>query len=159
MYDLLVNSKGGNYMHIVWFILAGIFLILELMTTALVSIWFVPGAVLAGIFAIFNNNWGIQIALFCIVSIIAFPISRKIYAKFLKTNPLTESDKMIGKIGKVEEPTDEFHGRINIAGVFWNAKVEHGASKIIPQNLAQVQGVDGLTLIIRQINGENTMEE
>lgn len=55
-------------MWITWLIVGGIFLLIELCTTALISIWFVAGALVSSGVACFSDNLPIQIVIFFVVS-------------------------------------------------------------------------------------------
>ena len=61
---------------IVWLALVVVFVLVELATTALVSIWMVAGAVVALIVSLFTDSWVIQFAVFAAVSAIALIASR-----------------------------------------------------------------------------------
>ena len=72
-----------NNLWIMWMIAAGAFLVIEALTTALVSIWFVPGAIICAILSVWVDNFFIQIIVFLIISVITMIICKK-YLKFNK---------------------------------------------------------------------------
>ena len=88
---------------IVWIIVGVFFLIVELCTTALVSIWFVPAAIITCLlsFVIDSALW--QIAIFVFLSAIFMVISRKIYKKYIKkpVDEVDQNEKLLGKITQV----------------------------------------------------------
>lgn len=53
---------------IVWLAVAGIMLVVEMNTTALVSIWFVMGAVASAVVSFFLKNIPVQIVIFLGIS-------------------------------------------------------------------------------------------
>ena len=53
---------------IVWLAVAGIMLVIEMNTTALVSIWFVMGAVASAVVSFFLKNIPVQIIIFLGIS-------------------------------------------------------------------------------------------
>ena len=68
-------------MFYTWFAIVVILGLLEVLTTNLVSIWFVISGIIAMIISLFTDNIGIQIIVFVVVGIILMPISRKLYKK------------------------------------------------------------------------------
>ena len=70
-----------NYIVFVWIIFAVFMLICEGLTTQLVSIWFVIGAVAAAVTCIFTDNILIQSIVFITVSLVALAATRPLVKK------------------------------------------------------------------------------
>ncbi len=132
-----------------WLGLAVIFLVIELLTTSLVSIWFVPAAVITCLltFVIDSTLW--QIAIFVVLSAIFMVVARKIYKKHIKkpVDDVDRNEKLIGKSVTVTEDTNAITGRVLAGDIYWRAVSEHGET--IPKGeTAVIKGVNGTTLVI-----------
>ena len=93
----------------VWLGVIALTVVLEIVTTDLISIWFTFGAVLPMIFALTTNMsvaW--QVVIFLIVSAVLIASFRKITMKFLfkNSNTKTNTDALIGQRLKLIEKTD-----------------------------------------------------
>lgn len=109
-------------MFYIWLTIAIILGILELLTTNLVSIWFVISALLSMIVSIFTDSMLVQIGVFVVVGIILIPISKKIYKKIKVNNTSTNFDRIIGMKGIVtEDITKDNIGEIKVDGKHWSA--------------------------------------
>lgn len=132
-----------------WLGAAVIFLVIELLTTALVSIWFVPAAVITCLltFVIDSTLW--QIAIFVVLSAIFMVVARKIYKKHIKkpVDDVDQNEKLVGKTATVTEDVNAIAGRILVGDVYWRAVSENGET--IPKGeTAVIKGVNGTTLVI-----------
>ena len=132
----------------VWIILAGVFLILESITTGFLVFWFAIGSIIALIVSLFIDNIVVQTTVFIISSTILIFSTRKFCNKFLKNDEPSNVNTIIGKNGKVTveiNPT-EGTGQIKIGGETWSAisennqKIEKG-SNIIVKNIDGVKAI------------------
>ncbi len=109
-----------------WLILAGLFLILEIITVGFLVFWFAIGALVAMVVSFFVDSLLIQAIVFLVVSTLLLfatkPLVNKILPRdsFVKTN----SYSIEGKVAKVTidiEPV-EGKGQIKVSGETWSAK-------------------------------------
>lgn len=133
-----------------WIVVGVFFLVIELCTTALVSIWFVPAAGITAILSFILPELSWQIAVFVVLSAVFMVVFRKIYKNRIKK---TEDDvkpetNLIGKCAVVEEDTDETGGRVKCGDVYWRA-VSEDASEIKKGEQVMITGVNDTTLIIK----------
>ncbi len=121
-----------------WFWLAALvlFIIMEAATSALVSLWFIGGALVSLMAAIFGAPEWVQIVLFLLVSGCLLLALRPLAKKYLiPRKTVTNARSNIGKEAIVTETIDNLHGKgaVKIAGVFWSARsaederIEEGA--------------------------------
>lgn len=137
---------------IMWLAVGVVFLIVELLTTALVSIWFVPSAIITCLLSFVVDNLLIQIAIFVVLSAVFMVVCRKIYNKHIKkpVDDVDQNEKLIGKTAKVAEDTNGISGRILVGDVYWKAVSENG--DIIPKGeTVKVKSVNGTTLVINKL--------
>lgn len=135
-----------------WFALAVLLLVVELVTTQFVSIWFSAAALVTGIVvAIFNDMpfvW--QIVMFVALSVVALvatkPLVKKLTAKTKGTE--TNINLNIGKSAMVVEKIDNIKetGAIKINGLVWTARSDDDS--IIEE---------GETVIFKQVSGNKAI--
>lgn len=141
-----------DYMWIVWLILAVIFLVLEIMTVALISVWFVLGAIAAMIAAMNGASLTVQISLMLVVSIIFLVLSyfvKKKYdigTKFVPTN----SDALIGQVGVVTQTIENLEnvGLVKIRGQIWSAESASDSVILEAEMKVIVEEIRGVKLIV-----------
>ncbi len=138
---------------IIWIAVGVFFLIVELCTAALVSIWFVPAAIITCLlsFVIKSAIW--QIAIFVFLSAIFMVISRKIYKKYIKkpVDDVDQNEKLLGKIVIVTDKTDGINGRVRMGDIYWKAITENG-EELSENEKAVIRSVQGTTLVVTKLN-------
>lgn len=137
----------------IWIAVGVFFLIVELCTTALVSIWFVPAAIITCLlsFVVKGAIW--QVAIFVLLSAIFMVVFRKIYKKYIKkpVDDVDQNEKLLGKIVTVIDETDTISGRVKLGDIYWKAITEDG--EILSQNeKAVIKNVQGTTLVVTKFN-------
>lgn len=139
-----------------WFWLAVIilFLVIEMITVSLVSIWFVGGALAAFLTAYFTETMWIQVVVFLAVSVVLLvllrPLARKLSVK-QKDQMVSGAKAMIGRQAIVTEEIDSVHakGAVQVNGQYWTAKTELFRDKIPKDTIVDIIDVDGVKLIVR----------
>ncbi len=138
---------------IIWIAVGIFFLIVELCTTALVSIWFVPAAVITCLlsFVIKSAVW--QIAIFVLLSAVFMAVFRRIYKKYIKkpVDDVDQNEKLIGKIVTVVDRTNGINGRVKLGDIYWKAVTENGET-LSENEKAVIKSVNSTTLIITKMN-------
>lgn len=130
---------------IIWAVLLAIFAAVEAGTAALVSVWFVGGALAALLAAVFGAQFWLQLVLFFGVSLLLLLLLRPFLKKFVTPHKTaTNTDALIGRPAVVTEAIDNLQGAgaIKIEGAVWSARSENG--KPVPE---------GTTVVIRRIAG------
>lgn len=137
----------------IWIAVGVFFLIVELCTAALVSIWFVPAAIITCLlsFVIKSAIW--QIAIFVFLSAIFMVIFRKIYKKYIKkpVDDVDQNEKLLGKIVTITDTTDGINGRVRMGDVYWKAITENGET-LSENEKAVIKSVQGTTLVVTKLN-------
>ncbi|WBW98260.1 NfeD family protein [Oceanirhabdus sp. W0125-5] len=137
----------------IWLFILILFLVVEAVSSALVSIWFCFGALAAWICSIFTDSIGIQITIFFIVSILALIFTRPIIKKLIKSKGETRTNcsLLIGESGVVTEEIDNIRGlgAIKIKGNVWSA-ISLNDEKITKDTIVIVERIEGVKLIVRK---------
>lgn len=111
--------------YIAWLILFILFLLIEIATLGLTTIWFAGGALFAFIAALLGAGLGIQLTLFFGISIILLIFTRPVALTYINKNRVaTNSESLIGAEAKVVEEIDNLNnqGTVVINGQEWTAR-------------------------------------
>lgn len=110
---------------LIWLVSIAVFLVIEIITLGLTTIWFAGGALVAFLAGICGADISIQMILFFVVSFIMLlgvrpSACRKFNSKRIKTNV----DSLIGTECKVLEQIDNFNqkGSVLLDGKEWTAR-------------------------------------
>lgn len=140
----------------VWIILAGIFVIFEMIIpTDFLIFWLGIGALLTAIISIFVDNITIQISVFVISSILLVFLTKPFVKKFMKksANISTNAYSIIGKSGIVISDIDTITGKgqIKIENEVWSAKTNN-QEKIQKDTPIKVDSIDGVKAVVSVCN-------
>ncbi len=142
---------------IFWLALMIIFLVIELLTIGLTSIWFALGAMVAAIAAGCNLNIFIQIALFIIVSIVLLILTKPFFEKYvIKHRVKTNIDSAVGEKIVMEEAINEYEG-IGTAkwqGKEWSIKAINPTDTLSTGEIVEIVKVEGVKLIVKKLEGQ-----
>ena len=146
----------------IWLSIIVITVILEIITTDLVSIWFTFGAVIPlflSAFDVLNPIW--QTVIFVIVSAVLLSALRKVTIKFFfkNNNSKTNLDTLIGeKYRLIEGTTFEKLGKIEIKDIAWSVMGENQQT-IKKGQIVEIVKIEGNKLIVKPTNNENKKQE
>ena len=142
----------GGYMVWVWLALLVLFIITEVATVQLTTVWFAGGALIAMLLAAFGvKSITLQVIVFLAVSVILLIATRPLVKKHInKKSQPTNADRNIGQQAVVTEEINNLEGKgtAKINGTEWTARSENG--DIIPAGTTvTVTKIDGVKLIVR----------
>ena len=137
---------------IIWLIVFVVMLIIEAATTALATIWFAAGALVAMIMDLCGAPLNLQIIVMAAVSVVTFAICmiwiRPKLESLRRANvQRTNADRLIGMEGVVIVPVNpvEGKGQVKVEGQVWSAKSE-GA--IEEGTTVKIRAIEGVKLIV-----------
>ena len=141
-------------MTFTWMVLFLVLIIIEILTVALVSIWFAIGALASFIASFWIDSLWIQLAIFVVVSTISLLLTRKIVAKFkINDGEKTNLDRVIGKIGIVTEDIDKLVvGEVKVDGKKWSAISD---KKINVGSKVEILSIDGVKLKVKEVKEDD----
>lgn len=109
----------------IWLIMAGICLIIEIMTVGFLIFWFAIGALLAMVVSFFTNNVIMQTSVFVISSTILIFATKPFVKKFASNKNAIQTNvySTVGKIGIVTKDIDSLQslGQVKVGGEVWSA--------------------------------------
>ena len=149
----MLMIAGMNQWILLWLILTVAFVVGEIASVGLTSIWFAAGSLCALIVAGFGGGLGIQIIVFLVVSFALLfatrPWAKKyINAKMTKTNVAEH----VGKVIVISETVDNEKqtGMAVVNGQEWTIRSEEDGIVIAKGKKAIVTRISGVKLMVRE---------
>ena len=145
--------EGGNMYLYLWIAILIIAIVVEVATaSALVSIWFMAGAIGAIMAYYLNFSFLIQVLIFIILSALFLVVFRPIAVKNMKVNFVpTNADRAIGRQTELLKAiTSDKWGEVKIDGVVWNVTTID-SSPIKEGSLVEILAIEGSKLIVKKI--------
>ena len=137
-------------MLVLWIILAVVFLVVELVTVGMVSLWFFVGSLAALLTAALGGPFWLQFVVFLLVSgcCFAFLYPRLKYL-VRKNQQATNADMVLGKTCVVTRRIDNIAGTgaVSVDGKTWTARTENGVT-IEEGSLVRADRIQGVKLIV-----------
>ncbi len=136
-----------------WVCLVVLALVVEVASEELISIWFIPGALVAVIldFCVVNLAW--QVIVFFVISILGIVIGRR-YLSSHKSDPTlkTNIDAIIGEKCLVIEKIDNFAGcgQVKVKGNVWSARGVSDDDEFAPGEILRIVAIEGVKLICKK---------
>ncbi len=144
-------------MAAVWMALVIIFLVVELITVGLTTIWLAGGALVAFILAAVGAGFWLQLVAFFVVSFVLIYFTRPFAMKYLNPRRTrTNSEELIGTVVKVTERIDNraAKGIALVKGLEWSARAVSDDMIIEKDTLVKVLRIEGVKLIVEPVDHE-----
>ena len=144
-------------MAAIWMALVIIFLVVELVTVGLTTIWLAGGALVAFILAAVGANFWVQLIAFFAVSFVLIYFTRPFAMKYLNPRRTrTNSEELIGEIIKVTRRIDNraAEGTALAKGLEWSARAVSDDMIIEKDTLVKVIRIEGVKLIVEPVTGD-----
>ena len=137
-----------------WLIIAGVCLVIEIMTVGFLVFWFSIGALFAMITSLFTDNIIIQTSVFIITSTILIFATKPFVNKFInnKESIKTNVYSSVGKKGIVIQDIDSINstGQIKVDGEVWSAISTNNVH--IPQGTkVKIEEIKGVKAVVSPI--------
>lgn len=138
----------------VWLGMMVVFIVFELATVGLTTIWFAIGALVAFILNMLDTPLYVQIIAFIAVSVLMLVFTRPLVIKVFKVGrEKTNIDSIVGMKVRVivEVNNNQEMGYAVLNGQEWTARSEKD-DVILPENsMAEVVEISGVKLILRPV--------
>ena len=137
----------------VWLLALVTFIVIEIATMGLTTIWFAGGALIALTLALVKASFYMQLGAFLVISIVLLVCTRPLAMKFFnQEREKTNVDSVIGKQAIVVAGIDNLkeEGQVILNGMEWSARA-YEAENIIPTGaVVEVKEVQGVKLIVTE---------
>jgi membrane protein implicated in regulation of membrane protease activity len=140
--------------HWIWVILTIFFVIIEVFTLGLTTIWLALAALVMIFlsFLPFDFPFPYQIAVFLTISALLLFFTRPLAIKKFKTGrEKTNVDSLVGKHALVTKQICEFErGEVKLSGQLWTARSEDGSSinEGVKCEVVRIEGVQAIVRIL-----------
>ncbi|MCR4956909.1 MAG: NfeD family protein [Lachnospiraceae bacterium] len=136
---------------ITWLVLLVLFVLIEIATLGLTTIWFAGGALIA----LFANMLDLpviaQIIIFLAVSVVLLVLTRPIAIKHLNQGRIkTNAESLIGKSAVVLQDIDNLQavGLVSVDGQEWTARCENDDMIFHKDDVVEIKAIQGVKLIV-----------
>lgn len=143
-----------NSMLIFWIGALVLLVVVEALTTQLVTIWFAVGAAGAIIANLLGAQYWVQWSVFIVLSVLSLIVTRPLVKKFTKRKVQpTNADRNIGAKAIVLEDIDNTAGTgaVNVRGIVWTARSVNG-ERIEKDANVVVKAIEGVKLLVQVDN-------
>ncbi len=137
----------------VWLLFTIVFVVIELCTVGLTSIWFAAGALVAMILAICHVPFAIQIIAFLVVSFGALYATKPLVSKYINSkSQKTNADGIVGKEIRISETVNNIDqtGTAVVNGQEWTVRAADDDTVLAVGDMAIVVGIQGVKLIVKK---------
>jgi membrane protein implicated in regulation of membrane protease activity len=134
-----------------WLIAAAVFLVVEVFTLGLTSIWFAGGALVGALLAAMKFPFYVQILAFAVVSAVLLLLTRPLAQKYLNSKTIrTNAESLIGETCLVTEPINNLkaEGQVTIKGQVWSAGSISDELLLDKDEIVRVERISGVKLIV-----------
>ena len=124
----------------------------EIATTNLVAIWFMPAALVSAILAFCNIPPVVQVLLFLVLSAVGIVLSRIFLKKAPKADARTNINAIVGEKCIVTEQIDNYagHGQAKVKGQIWSARSVSDEDVVEVGEVLLVVAIEGVKLICKK---------
>ena len=141
---------------IIWAVVFVASIWIEAETAEMISIWFMPGAVVALVLSLFDIAVWIQCVVFMAMSVVLLVVARVLLKKYIVKKvgqEKTDTDLLIGRQVKVEEDIDNASekGAVRVNGQIWSARMTNDGDSASAGEFVIVDSISGVKLICRRI--------
>lgn len=138
----------------IWVSVIVLAVIIELLTDQLISIWFVPGAMVATILDFCNQKIITQVIVFLVISIVGIILGKTLLQKYLPNTKDTKTniDAIIGEKCVVNEKIDNLAGcgQVKVNGQIWSARSVDENEVFEAGEVLVIVAIEGVKLICKK---------
>ncbi len=138
---------------LVWVVLLVAFLVIEVATMGLTTLWFAGGALVAGILAVLHAPVYLQIAAFVVVSVVLIVFTRPIAVRYFNVDRVkTNAESIVGKKAIVTTAINNLkaEGQVTVNGMEWTAR-SVADDVVIPEGaVVYIVAINGVKLIVEE---------
>jgi membrane protein implicated in regulation of membrane protease activity len=155
MYNALLagNLSEMNLCILVWLVFVIAFIIGELVSVGLTSIWFAAGALIALFGAMVGAPLWVQILLFFAVSLVCLYATRPLANRFINRNvQSTNAESLIGQEIRITERVSNLDqtGTAVVNGQEWTVRTADDSDILEAGELARITAISGVKLIVEK---------
>lgn len=140
-----------------WLAATIVFVLIELVTIGLTSIWFAAGSLGAFVVAALGGGVIVQAIVFILISVVLLFLTKPWARKYI--NSKTQATNAAGMVGKQTIITEDVNnlrqtGKAVVSGMEWTVRAEEDSQIIKKGELVEVTGISGVKLIVKRAEKE-----
>lgn len=138
---------------IIWLALLVAFIVIEILTLGLTTIWFAGGCIPAFIAALFGTPVWLEILLFLVVSLILLFFTRPVAVKYFNKDRIkTNAESLVGRTAIVISEINNLEGigQVTVSGQEWSARYVADGVTIPTGTVVTVRAINGVKLIVEE---------
>lgn len=142
-----------DWLIVLWLVVVVVFLMVELMTVTLTSIWFAAGGLIALFVAMAGGGFVLQMLAFLVGSFAMFFATKPWADKVINSKKVsTNADRAVGEEVRVLERISNLDqtGRVVVHGQDWMARTEDDNNIIEQGELVRVLRISGVKVIVER---------
>lgn len=135
-----------------WLVAAAVFVVIEIMTMGLTTIWFAGGALVGAVMAAVSLPLWSQIIAFAVISVILLILTRPWALKYVNGRTIkTNVDSLIGQTGLVTQDIDNLNakGQVKVRGQIWTARSISDEVKLHEGQKVSIESISGVKVIVK----------
>lgn len=135
-----------------WLVAAAVFVVIEIMTMGLTTIWFAGGALVGAVMAAVSLPLWSQIIAFAVISVILLILTRPWALKYVNSRTIkTNVDSLIGQNGLVTQDIDNLNakGQVKVRGQIWTARSISDEVKLHEGQKVSIESISGVKVIVK----------
>lgn len=141
------------YMPFIWLAVIVLSVVVEASTFTLVSVWFIPAALVSMILAFCSVDLWIQLVAFVAIALLLIIFMKPIFKNVFGVKPIaTNADAVIGERAVVIEPIDNLAGKgqVKVKGQIWTARAHDKDATYEKDDVVNVIAIEGVKLICKK---------
>ena len=134
-----------------WLAALIVFIVVEIATMGLTTIWFAAGALAAVLASALGVPLGIQITLFLAVSLVLLFFTRPLAVKYFNKDRIkTNAESLVGRQAIVTGEIDNRKGlgQVTVNGQEWSARTAEEGVQVPVGSLVDILAINGVKLIV-----------
>lgn len=138
---------------LIWVVLLVAFVVIEVLTMGLTTLWFAGGALVAAVLAALNLPPYVQIAAFIVVSLVLIFFTRPIAVRYFNVDRVkTNAESIVGKKAIVTGTIDNLKatGQVTVNGMEWSARAVADDITIPEGAVVYIVAISGVKLIVEE---------
>lgn len=138
---------------ILWLAALVLFILIEIATMGLTTIWFAGGALAAVIASALGLPLAVQIVLFFAVSLVLLYFTRPVAVKYFnKDRVKTNAESLVGRQAIVISEIDNLQGigQVTVGGMEWSARTAEAGVSLAVGSVVNIIAINGVKLIVEE---------
>lgn len=143
---------------VLWLVALVLFIVIEIATMGLTTIWFAGGALVAVITAALGAPLGLQIVVFLVISFVLIYFTRPVAIKYFnKDRVKTNAESLVGKQAIVISEVNNLQGtgQVTVGGMEWTARAAEEEVKLPVGCVVDIVAINGVKLIVKERKEES----